>query len=109
MNNTILTNHVRFERCERLSAIIAEIGLGAVAYERELLYHGRAITQKVTTTGVMLVYGVEENKDVLITGFLLSTQKAHAFFRGIGYTRIPRGMYGIVTKNEKIYAHMYYM
>ena len=107
MTNYInLTRHAREERITRLSTIVAEVGLGQYILEECYVHNGRECVARVTNTGLFLAFSIKENKEVLITGFLLSIDRAMAIYRHSGYHHIPNGLYNTIRRNAKKYKHL---
>lgn len=107
---TILTKHARYERTDRLAAIIAEVGLGTCLYQEPYFSSsGEPAMQKITSTGVLLIYGVGEKENVLITGYMLTMKVAYTIFRKQGRMGVPSNIYRVIEKNQKRYKHLYEM
>lgn len=75
MTTMKLTHHARYDRTERLVAILSHIGLGETKYRLTKLDTPNR-TAIITTTGVMLVYDREET--TLITGYVPTVDKVYA-------------------------------
>lgn len=107
MENYIhLSKHAREERITRLSTIVAEVGLGQYIHEEVYIHNGRECVTRITNTGLFLAFSVKGQKEVLITGFLLTIDRAMAIYRKSGYRHIPNGLYNTILKNSKKYKHL---
>lgn len=107
MENYIhLSKHAREERITRLSVLVTEIGLGQYIHEYRYIDRGRPCIIRLTNTGLYLAFSVKEEKEVLITGFLLTIDRAMAIYRKSGYHSIPNGLYNTIRKNIKKYGYL---
>ena len=97
------TKHLLSDRMNRVQYIGTTIGFGEVVFTNTTLKHdksNKAITVKVTDTGVFLVYG--EN-DELITMYIPSEIKTIcAVFKG----NIPTWFKKIYKRNIKLNHHI---
>lgn len=109
MTNYInLSRHAREDRITRLSTIITEVGLGQYIHEETCIHNGRECIARITNTGLYLAFFMKGNEEVLITGFLLSINRAMAIYRNSGYHHIPNGLYNTIRRNAKKYKHLLY-
>ena len=97
-----VSNHIRYQRSERLVAILTHVGLGEPMME---FYdtHQRNINV-LTSTGVYLVYDLD--KTTLITAFMATLDKVYAMTKS-NPMPIPKSMKAIIKKNEQKYSWIY--
>lgn len=97
-----VSNHIRYQRSERLVAILTHVGLGEPVLE---FYdtHKRNINV-LTSTGVYLVYDFD--KTTLITAFMATLDKVYAMTKSNPMS-IPKSMKAIIKKNEQKYSWIY--
>lgn len=97
-----LTRHVSTERIERFKQIQEVIGFGSIALK---VPHERYTDRMycLTTTGVLLITNKEVN--VVITVYLPTVRQLSAFYRDLGYNRIPDEMYYKVLANHAKLTH----
>ena len=98
-----LSQHARQDRVERLSRIIVEVGIGYAVFE----YVERDRTCQITSTGVLMVYSVENTQKVLLTAYLLTMEKAAAVYRHWGYNDIPKMMVNTINKNKQKHRDLF--
>lgn len=98
-----LSQHARQDRVERLSRIVVEVGIGYTVFE----YIERGRTCQITSTGVLMVYSVEDTQRVLLTAYLLTMEKAAAVYRHWGYNDIPKMMVNTINKNKQKHRDLF--
>lgn len=98
-----LSQHARQDRVERLSRIVVEVGIGYAVFE----YVERGRTCQITSTGVLMVYSVENTQRVLLTAYLLTMEKAVAVYRHRGYNDIPKMMVNTINKNKQKHRDLF--
>lgn len=103
MTNLVLTNHARFDRAERLSFIIAEVGIGEYIHETVEVVNGQLQIERITSTGVLMIFGKDGNKEILVTGYFLTVARAYAIYRNEGHSNIPPRLYQRIIKNAAKY------
>ena len=97
---TKMTFHAQVERLDRLAACVEYLGIGEVALEA--VYNG--VRFRLTTTGLCLVYAVDE--ETLITGYMCPVNRCIAMYNACGYKRVPVCIFKTVTRNNKKYAFL---
>lgn len=98
-----LSRHARQDRVERLSRIVMEVGLGHIIFE----YIERGRTCQITSTGVLMVYSIEDTERVLLTAYLLTMDKAAAVYKHRGYNDIPRMVVNSINKNRQKHRDLF--
>lgn len=98
-----LSRHARQDRVERLSRIIMEVGIGHTIFE----YIERGRTCQITSTGVLMVYSIEDSQRVLLTAYLLTMEKAGAVYKHRGYNDIPRMVVNTINKNKQKHRDLF--
>ena len=89
-----MTNHVKFERTDRMTYIAMTVGFGEVIFEHQINGHRECITN----SGVLLIKSLHE--EVLITAYIVSIDKAIALYRQkFGNQRMPSRLYSVITNN----------
>lgn len=97
-----ISEHVRKSRCERISEIIAHIGLGQELHR--CVYpnqYGERI-EILTTTGVLLV--VDKTETVLITAHLAQMKSIE---RNYHNEPIPELIYSVLKYNKRHYKELF--
>ena len=98
-----LSHHARQDRVERLSRIVVEVGIGHTVFE----YIERERTCQITSTGVLMVYSMEDTQRVLLTAYLLTMEKAASVYKHCGYNDIPRIVVNTINKNKKKHRDLF--
>lgn len=92
------TNHARYDRLERLTACVEAVGLGEIL-KQTINTERKTITQ-ITSTGLILIKGLETNK--LVTGYMATVSQVAYLYHG----HTPTSLMKIVKKNNKQYPHL---
>ena len=102
-----MTKHAQYDRQSRLTAILDNMELGDVILKVPDPY-GRDATLNLTTTGIVFVVGITDNK--LITAYLINRKKLLRLMSlayGKNVERAPQKLWDVVTYNEKHFAHLF--
>lgn len=92
-----MTNHATTDRLERLLYINNTIGFGKVVFEH--INYERNSRECLTDTGVLIIKDLY--REVMITAFICSFDKASALYHDAGYDGIPHWMVNRINKNKK--------
>ena len=86
------STHARFERQERMTAILMTVGFGEICYTKKTVQNR---LMHFTTSGCILIS--EEN--TIVTGYLSTHTQMLEFFNG----EVPSEIRKIVKQSNKIY------
>jgi hypothetical protein len=100
--------HAKRDRWERITRCVQAVGgLGEVVFvcdSNRAKYSGHVV-QVITSTGMVFVVDVERN--LLITGYLASVRATKGMYGYIGQNRVPVELFERVKYNEKRFAYLY--
>ena len=91
-----ISEHVRADRLERLTAIAMNVGIGNEIVLEVPIEDKRYC---LTDTGVMLVMAI--TGEFLITAYLATLKQAKGYYTRAGYKVMPDYIYKKVKHNEK--------
>ena len=100
-----VSQHCSSDRLDRLVNIIMEIGVGEIIHVFPASNQYGPTEHCVTNTGVLIIRSPKDGK--MITGFMLTTDRAVALYRANGLKNPPAGLMKTIHNNEKKRKHLF--
>lgn len=100
-----VSQHCSNDRLDRLISIIMEIGVGEIIHVFPSANQFGPTEHCVTNTGVLIIRSPKDGK--MITGFMLTTDRAVALYRSNGMKNPPVTLMKTIQNNEKKRKHLF--
>ena len=101
---TLVSDHAKEDRIDRLTACLTTIGYNDFALIVEDTKRGNNTTKYLTDTGIMIIRDTDTKR--IVTGYMATVQQAIRMYREAGYERMPNGMYKKIVRNNEKYKEL---
>lgn len=92
-----MTYHARYDRADRITAIIDTIGIGEIMF---IVPKNEYSEICLTTTGVVIVRTITERR--IITVYVASLQLARALYATkFNMKKLPQTLFNVIRQNQK--------